>query len=263
MKNTKIYRSTLPAMLVILTLFVGLTGCAPMKPMALKSNTKTVDVSSKSVLLMTLDVFRTDSNRYVPNPSIISFEKPNTTDKPEIQMFQIKSSDSVEKQDGRSVYMLSMDLEPGQYKLRGISGDANAFPFHGFFFVPLHMDIQIQKNAVTYVGRVKAELRPRQGNEFRAGAVVPLIDQSATGVSTGTFDVAIEDLSQEDISLFRTTYPALGNTKIDTALLPPFDRSKVQLWWENDYKSVPAIPVEEASTPSSKVSPIGIAVKAQ
>lgn len=223
--------------------------------MALKSSTKTVDVSSKSVLLMTLDVFRTDSSRYVPNPSVISFEKPNTTtDQPDIHKFGIKNSDSVESKNGSNIYILSMDLEPGKYKLRGISGHANAFPFLGTFFIPLHMDIQIQKNAVIYAGRVKAELRPRQGNEFRAGPALPLIDQSATGLSSGTFDVAVEDLSQEDISLFRTTYSALGNAKIDTALLPPFDRTKVQLWWENDYRSDPIVPVKQVAAPSSEVS---------
>lgn len=258
-----LFNSTLPVRLVILALFIGLTGCASFKPMALNSSSKTVDVSSKSVLLMTLDVFRSDSSRYAPNPLFVSFEKLNTSDKSEIQRFQLKNADSTESKSGRDVYILSMDLEPGQYKLNGISGDANAFPFHGFFFVPLHMDIQIKKNSVTYVGRVKAELRPRQGNEFRAGAVIPLIDQSVTGVSSGTFDVAVEDFSQEDISFFRTTYPALGNTKIDTSILPPFDRSEVQIWWENNYKSDAKISVKQVSTPSTGVPPVDIAVKAQ
>ena len=242
MKNMKIL--SLLVRLAMLTLFVGLSGCMSLQPMALKSNEKMVDVSSKSVLLMTLDVFRSDRSRFTPNPTIISFEKPNSTGKSEILMFKLKDADTEESKNGRDVYILSMDLEPGQYKLRGITGDANAFPLHGFFFVPLYMDIEIQKNVVTYAGRVKAELRPRQGNEFRAGSVVPLIDQSITGVSSGTFDVAVEDLSQEDIPFFNKNYPALANTKINTALLPPFNRSQVQLWWENDYLSMPMVPAK-------------------
>ena len=251
MKNMNIISRNLLVKLAILTLFIGLTGCMSLKPMALKSNAKTVDVSSKSVMLVTLDVFRSDRSRFVPNPQIISFERPDATGKPEVLMFKVSGADIEESNNGHYVYILSMDLEPGQYKLRGVSGDANAFPFHGFFFVPLNMDIQIQKNTVTYAGRVKAELRPRQENEFRAGSVVPLIDQAVTGVSSGTFDVAVEDLSRTDIPLFNKTYPALAGTKINTTLLPPFNRPQVQLWWEKDYVSMSTVPA------------VDVAVKAQ
>ena len=244
----KLFSNALPIKLAILALLVGLTGCASFSPMALNSSSKTVDVSSKSVLLMTLDVFRTDGSRHHPNPKFINFEKPNGTDKAEIKTFKLDDSDSLESKAGRDVYLLSVDLEPGQYKLTGITGDANAFPFHGFFFVPLLMDVSIQKNAVTYIGRVKAELRPRQGNEFRAGGVIPLIDQAVSGVSTGTFDIAVEDFSQEDIPFFRATYPALTKTEIHTDFLPPFDRAKVQLWWENGYKGDAQVPVKKVST---------------
>ena len=244
----KLFNCAIPIRLAFLTLLVGLTGCASLSPMALNSDSKTLDVSSKSVLLMTLDVFRSDGSRHHPNPKSISFEKRNATDKAEIKTFKIEDADTLESKAGREVYLLSLDLEPGQYKLTGINGDANAFPFHGVFFVPLLMDVSIQKNVVTYIGRVKAELRPRQGNEFRAGGVIPLIDQAVSGVSTGTFDIAVEDFSKEDIPFFRTTYPALTKTEIHTDFLPPFDRAKVQQWWENDYKSDAQLPAKKGST---------------
>lgn len=254
-----IFSSIRPVRLLILAIGITLVGCASVKPMALDKNSKAVDVSTKSVVLMTLDIYRTEPSRYVPNPFTISFEKPNGSDKPEIQNFQLKDSDQTTSKDGHDIYLLSMALEPGQYKLNGISGDANAFPFHGFFFVPLLMDIQIQKNAVTYIGRVKAELRPRQGNEFRAGAVVPLIDQAVTGVPTGTFDIAVEDFSLEDIPYFQSTYPALSSTSISTALLPQFERSKAQRWWDGDTKTS----MKHESTPSQSVPPIKVAEKAR
>ena len=82
------------------------------------------------------------------------------------------------------------------------------------------------------MGRVTARLRPRKEGEFRAGLVIPLIDQSVTGMSTGTWDVTVEDMLQKDLALFRANYPALGNVSIDSEPLPPFDRAVVQRWWD-------------------------------
>ncbi|MEO6688239.1 MAG: hypothetical protein ABIS07_01290, partial [Dokdonella sp.] len=107
-------------------------------------------------------------------------------------------------------------------------GSAAAFPFVGSFLVPLFMDFMVPAHAVTYVGHVKARLRPRQEGEFRAGPMIPLIDQAATGMSTGTFDVVVSDSSVEDISRFRTMFPALGDTPVANAPLPAFDRPRVQ-----------------------------------
>lgn len=252
-------RSFRPIRLFILALSIALVGCASTKPMAFDKSSKKIDVSSKSVLLMTVNVYRTEDSRYVPNPLFINFEKPNGSEKSVIQSFRLQDADRIISKDGHDIYFLSMDLEPGQYKLSGISGNANAFPFNGFFFVPLLMDIEVQRNAVTYIGRLKAELRPRQGNEFRAGAVLPLIDQSVTGVSTGTFDIAVEDFSQDDIKYFKSTYPALSGTSINTVLLPPFDRPKVQHWWDGDTKNS----TKQESTPSPTAPPIEVAEKAR
>jgi hypothetical protein len=201
--------------------------------MAFDKTSTTVDVSSKSVLLMTLDLFRSDKNRYfTPNYFFVHVEKPNAQGKDDRQNFEVEDADKIKTSGGRTIYLLRMAIEPGEYQLRGITGLAMAFPFTGTYFVPLLMDINVPKNAVTYIGRVKAELRPREENEFRAGPVLPLIDQAVTGISTGTFDIAIADMSQEDIAIFQSTFPALGNTPIKTAILPAFDRPKVQRWWE-------------------------------
>jgi hypothetical protein len=219
----------------ILALCGVLSGCATVNPMAFDRTATAVDVRAKSVVLMTLDVSRSDESRYVPRPLVVYFEKPNATDKAGRQNFKIDGdADMIKTAGGRDVYVLRMALEPGPYQVKGIFGKASAFPFNGFFFVPLLMDIEVPKAAVTYAGRVKAELRPRQGNEFRAGSVIPLLDQSATGISGGTFDVSLEDASQEDIGIFKANFPALSETAITTTLLPPFDRPKAQRWWEGE-----------------------------
>lgn len=245
-----------PISILIATIAIMMSGCVSTQPMALNKSTKAVDVSAKSVVLMTLDIHRTTPSRYVPNPHWITIVKqPDGTNKAEAQNFNLSDSDTTTSKDGHKIYFISMALAPGQYKLNTIFGDANAFPFISNFYLALLMDVQVQKNAVTYIGRINAELRPRQGKEFRAGPVLPLIDQAVAGISSGSFDVAVTDFSQEDMAYFKSTYPALSNVTISTTLLPPFDRAKVQHWWDGDTQdsakqeppaSKPAQPIEVA-----------------
>jgi len=85
---------------------------------------------------------------------------------------------------------------------------------------------------VYYLGHVDATVRERTGNEFKAGAPIPLIDQAVAGASSGTFDVAITDRWTQDESLFKNKYPALKKATINKSVLPAFDRDAAQKWWE-------------------------------
>ncbi|OIR16488.1 hypothetical protein GALL_32130 [mine drainage metagenome] len=209
-----------------------LVGCANMTPMAVNKETKNVDVNSKSVVLMTLDLARPESSRFIPHPVSVTFTKKDEQGKIERQTFKVDddagSTDS--KLDNK--FLLRFALEPGRYEMSTVFGMANAFPIIASFQVPLLMPINVSPKSVTYVGRVNALMRPRVGNEFRAGPVIPLIDQSVAGISGGTFDIIVVDASKEDIPEFKSTFPSLETTDIRTELLPAFDRSKVQKWWE-------------------------------
>jgi hypothetical protein len=213
-----------------------LVGCANMTPMAVNKQTKNVDVNSKSIVLMTLDLARPETSRYIPHPLSVFFTKTDEQGKPLTQVFKVDddagSTDS--KLDNK--FLLRFALEPGQYEMSTVFGMAKAFPVVATFQIPLLMKINVSPKSVTYVGRVNALLRPRVGNEFRAGAVIPLIDQAVAGVSGGTFDITVVDASKEDIPEFKSTFTSLAATDIRTELLPPFDKSKVQSWWENDGK---------------------------
>jgi hypothetical protein len=221
---------------VLVVLMAVLSGCVSISPMAFDKATQKIDVSQKSIVLMTFDVSRADDSRYVPHPTMLNITKTQgTQSSSNMQHFSMsEKADSMVASDGRSVYAVRMALEPGRYQLFSIGGMANAFPFIGTFWVPLLMDIDVSANSVTYVGHVQAQLRRRRDGEFRAGPVIPLIDQSVTGMSGGTFDVEVKDASNEDIELFRSTFPALGAMTISTHLLPPFDRSKAQRAWDGD-----------------------------
>jgi len=239
-----------------------LAGCATVNPMAFDKSATTVDTSAKSVVLMTIDVSRPDDSRYVPNPFVVKLERPGAQSKAERQNFTFGKDDAI-VEAGHTVYLARMALEPGPYRLGDITGNANAFPIISQFMVPLLLDLQVKPNSITYVGRVSATLRPRQESEFRAGPLIPLIDQAVSGMSSGTWDVTIDNLSQRDVATFRANYPALAQAPIDVAPLPPFDRAAVQRWWDGQQANTPpatatASPVPvvaAAAAPGSTVAP--------
>lgn len=217
-----------------------LVGCANMTPMAVNKQTKNVDVNSKSIVLMTLEIARPETSRFIPHPVSVSFTKTDDQGKPVIEAFKVDgdagSTDS--KLDNK--FLLRFALAPGQYEMSTVFGMAQAFPVIASFQMPLLMKINVSPKSVTYVGRVSAVLRPRVGNEFRAGSVIPLIDQAVAGISGGTWDIAVVDAAKEDIPEFKSTFASLAATDIRTELLPPFDKSKAQTWWENDGKTTTA-----------------------
>lgn len=228
----------------------ALAGCATVNPMAFDKDAKTIDTSEKSVVLMAVEVSRSDDSRYVPKPFVVKLEQPNAQSKEERQNFKLDEDEDTVKEGDRIVYLTRMALKPGQYKLGDVTGQAKGFPFIGTFVVPLLMDLEVKPNSITYVGRLTAKLRPRQGEEFRAGPVIPLIDQSVTGLSGGTWDVTTEDLSEKDLALFRSNFPVLTTATIENAPLPPFDRAAVQRWWEGGMQ--PTAAAQAAPVAASK-----------
>jgi hypothetical protein len=218
--------------------------------MAFEKGAKTIDTSEKSVVLMAVEISRSDDSRFVPKPIAVKLELPNAKSKEERQNFKLNEDQDTVVDGGRLVYLTRMALKPGKYKMGDVTGLASAFPFVGTFVVPLLMDLEVKPNSITYVGRVTAKLRPRQGDEFRAGPVVPLIDQAATGLSGGTWDVTTENMSQRDLALYRAQFPALQSATIETSPLPPFDRAAAQRWWDGD--TSPAVKPQTAPAAATK-----------
>lgn len=230
-----------------LSICVALTGCATVNPMAFEKGVKTIDTSEKSVVLMTVEISRSDDSRFVPKPIAVKLELPNAKSKEERQNFKLNEDEDTVVSGERVVYLTRMALKPGKYKLGDVTGLAHAFPFVGTFVVPLLMDLEVKPNSITYVGRVTAKLRPRKEDEFRAGPLVPLIDQAATGMSGGTWDVTTDNMSQRDLPLYRAQFPALESAIIETAPLPLFDRAAVQRWWNGDT----SLPAKTQTTPAT------------
>jgi hypothetical protein len=212
----------------------ALAGCATVNHMAFDKNAGSVDVSKKSVVLVAFEVKRTDDSRFQPVPFVVKTEKPGAQRKEDRDNFKVdKDQDEFVSEDGRSLFLARMALEPGRYRLTVVEGFARAFPITGLFEIPLMTDFTVQPNSIVYLGRISATLRSRKSGEFRAGPLLPLIDQSVSGLSTSTWDVTIENRADIDVPLYQKTFKALAAASIATSPLPPFDRVAVQRWWDS------------------------------
>lgn len=210
-----------------------LGGCANQLKMPLQAEDESQVSASPPIFLMTVAVKNNYKDRYQPEPLAVQVAK--TVDgKEEILAFKMDSDGTFygENEDQPPKFFARLQLEPGSYVLRGIPSIGKAFPIVGFFYVPLHTQFAANDPGFFYLGSVNAIVRERQGDEFKAGPTIPLIDQAVAGASGGTFEVEISDRYDEDIPTFRKLFPALKGHNVAKSILPPFDRGTAQAWWE-------------------------------
>lgn len=221
--------------IAVIAFSLVISGCATRTPMAFQDDAERLTEKSKPVYLMATTIRNDYKVSYQPRLAVLYVEKPDAKDAADRLNFTMdsKANHAYWPQGGNS-YLLRLALEPGRYELRGMLSTVNSFPIVGSFFTPLHMPLEVKEPGVYYLGRVTATVRERQGDEFKAGPSIPLIDQAVAGASGGTFDVAITDEFAVDEEVFRNKFPALQGVEIRKAILPAFDRAKAQKWWEDN-----------------------------
>ena len=229
MKNSLITLVAIPFALVI-------SGCATRTPMAFQNDTDRVTEKSKPVFLMTATIKNTYKTSYQPKLLVVNVEKPNAKEASDRINFTMddKAKNETDSASTGNNYLLRLELDAGRYEIRGLTSMYNSFPVIATFFAPLHSPMEVRETGVFYLGHVNATVRERQGNEFKAGPSVPLIDQAVAGASGGTFDVEITDEFAADEAVFRSKFPALAGVTIKKTILPAFDRTKAQQWWETN-----------------------------
>ncbi len=211
-----------------------LTGCATQTKMAFQNDSERITEKGKPVFLMTATIKNTYRTSFQPRLIVLHVEKPGAKDKADRLNFTMddKAKDETDDVATGNNYLLRLELDPGSYELVGMSSHARRFPINGFYFAPLHSMLDVKGPGVYYLGHVNATVRERVGNEFRAGAPIPAIDQAIAGASGGTFDIEITDQMAADEAAFRAKFPQLAGVTIQKAILPQFDRTKAQAWWE-------------------------------
>jgi len=208
-------------------------GCATPMQMGLTRDTKELDTSKESLVLLSAELVNRYKPDYQPNAFMVQVEKPDAKEAADRLNF-LADDEGRSLAPGGNQFLFRMAMPPGRYIVRGIMGFSGNFPVRGNFFVPLHMDIEVTPRSVLYLGRVNAIMRERGETEFRAGAPIPLIDQAVTGFAGGTWDVETRDNSHADVPAMRRVFPALQKVDVRTTLLPRWDRAKAQDWWEKN-----------------------------
>jgi len=201
--------------------------------MAFSDQSNSTIKPDKAVYLMTATIKNSYKTSHQPKLIVAHVEKGIVANSSDRLNFKIDDSGKIESDTPEgSTYLLRMELDKGDYVIQGLSSMSSSFPIHGFYFTPIHENLVSSVPGVFYLGHIEANVRERQGEEFKAGPSIPLIDQAIAGASTGTFDVEISDQWATDEAKFKEKFPVLVNTPIAKAILPPFDRVKAQQWWE-------------------------------
>ena len=216
-----------------LAVFAIFAGCASAPLMPLADSDPKPD-TNPPLYLMTVTVKNTYKERWQPNILNVILTKNTEGGKSESRVFRMDSKGTIAaKTDAdTTVFLVRLRVSESFNTLTGMNAMASAFPIHGFYFLPLYASLGSDGPGVYYLGSVQATIRERKDNEFRAGPVIPLIDQAVAGASSGTFDVTIVDRFDQDIELFKSTFPALNGTLVVKKILSTWDRSKAQLEWE-------------------------------
>ncbi len=221
--------------LVVLTSTFLVTGCATRTKMAFEDAAEKLTPTSNPVFLMTTTI-KNNYKNYQPDLLVVGVEKPGAKEAADRFNFTMDEKALIEsdKKDAGKTYLLRFQLPAGDYDLVAMRSLARSFPIMGTFITPLNATIKAAAPGVYYLGHVNATIRERKDNEFRAGPVIPLIDQAISGAAGGTFDVVISDEWAGYEKTFRSTFPALAGVEVKKAILPPYDREKAQKWWEKN-----------------------------
>lgn len=220
-------------MLGVLTLAPLLFACAS-NSMVYSDSEPAPKAGGGAVYLMTISLKNLYAPKYQPNVSRVVLEGPGAGKEPEEMDFGIDDKALVEPESAENGvrYLVRMQLKPGKYRLLGARGLSQGFLINGRFFAPMHMDFEAVADGVFYLGDVTGINRERVGEEFRSGSVIPLMDQAVTGYAHGTFDINVSDRYDLDMKLFRERFPNLGQQEVTRQILPAFDRSRAQTYWD-------------------------------
>ena len=218
----------------LLLLILLISGCATPTKMAFDNADFQLN-NSKTLLLLTANLENHYKPNYQPNLVVVNVEKAVVNNSEDRINFTIDDNAKAKMKDGskNGRYLISMELENGDYVLRGLTSNSSKFPITGFFFTPIHEALNLTKPGIYYLGHLDASVRERKDNEFKAGSSIPLLDQFVVGASGGTFDVQITDQWSVDQGYFLEKYKKLHGMKIKKSILPSFDQDRAQTWWEN------------------------------
>ncbi|HEY3307169.1 MAG TPA: hypothetical protein VGJ93_01825 [Desulfuromonadaceae bacterium] len=198
------------------------SGCAA--NMALTKGQENVDLTEKSIALASIRISNQNKPGYQPS-LLYAFFFANSSNAEKTHI-DLKIEPLKSEKDQYNEYLMSFSLKPGKYNFSQIWGNYKIpVLLNAMCSVPLNTQVEIKPNSVIYLGHIDATIRERKNDtEERAGSVIPLIDQSVAGFSSGTFDVVINDKFDEDIKAYIAEYPVLNKVQVEKAIMPQWVR---------------------------------------
>lgn len=196
--------------MLLVTAAAVLGGCATVEKMPLQTDTSSVDESKKSILVARVSIKNENNKSHQPKLNHVSmvvggenysFTKPTL----------LSETDGVGKD-----YLISMSVNPGKAELKSIVFLRQVpMLLMASAFAELNYEIDVPSNKIVYLGNIDAVIVPRtDDSQPRAGSVIPLVDQSVAGFSTGTFKITISDNYDGDMKEFASKFPALSGKQI-------------------------------------------------
>jgi hypothetical protein len=217
------------ALLMVFGLIV-LTGCSAPNKLAFVEDPAEVINRPDPVILMTTH-FRNDyKTAYQPEMISLRLKSLDEAGKEQLTFYHVGNDKSalVEFDDKKKgfQYLISVQVPPNDYAVYDMFMMGRSFPFWGTYGLALDLPFSLEKGGLYYLGHVEAVIREKVEGEFKAGPIIPLIDQAIIGAAGGTFDVTISDRFDEDMKMFYQRFPAIQGKTIEKKILPAFDRTR-------------------------------------
>jgi hypothetical protein len=210
----------------MLSLLATLTGCATNMPL---SPDRPVNVSANdSIAIFTMRI-RNDFKNYLLTPQLIYVESVGGSGG---KSYRVSFNDPEQRISDREIAMVgSLSLPPGDYEITRFTGMTDVgfalLPVRGSFEPRLERRFRIEAGESVYLGHIFARLVARESDdEPRAGPVIPLIDQAATGMSTGTFKIEVVDRFEEDVRYIKSRFPSVAGRTFTNRLLTGSNAAK-------------------------------------
>ena len=131
-----------------------------------------------------------------------------------------KASITQKAPDDFTDFLLFVPLPPGEYVFAELIGQSMKVMVAGAFIIPFEFTFRVPPHRIVYLGRLEAVNRERRTDqERRAGPVMPLVDQAASGFSGGTFDIILRDNAEEDFRALTSQGLRIDRGAVETVVL--------------------------------------------
>ena len=205
----------------LLILAFLLSGCSP-SPALMKGQNE-LDLSGKSIALLSVRIANKCRNGFPLSIEYVTICPGLESCITKPYNHQVEGPYNSEE-DAYPEYLLSFQLDEGTHNIPRMYVGGGYFPLSAGTTVPLGLRAEIKPRSVVYLGHLDVTLRERKNDTEEIASRLNPIGAAAVGFLTGTFDVAVEDRSDDDIKLFISEYPALQNAKVEKAILPQWIR---------------------------------------